>query len=59
MSGPALWRLDWAFVSPRVDLHRQSVQDPPAALSTHRLIELDLSLPASGTTAPATEKDRS
>ncbi|MEV8450293.1 endonuclease/exonuclease/phosphatase family protein [Streptomyces parvus] len=59
VSGPALWRLDWAFVSPRVDLHRQSVQDPPAALSTHRLIELDLSLPASGTTAPATEKDRS
>ncbi|MFF9083303.1 endonuclease/exonuclease/phosphatase family protein [Streptomyces rubiginosohelvolus] len=60
VSGPALWRLDWAFVSPRVDLHRQSVQDPPAALSTHRLIELDLSLPASGaTTAPAIEKDRS
>ncbi|MBW3704761.1 endonuclease, partial [Streptomyces griseus] len=24
VSGPALWRLDWAFVSPRIDLHRQS-----------------------------------
>ncbi|MFE7003815.1 endonuclease/exonuclease/phosphatase family protein [Streptomyces griseus] len=59
VSGPALWRLDWAFVSPRIDLHRQSVQDPPAALSTHRLIDLRLSLPAPGASAPATEKDRS
>ena len=57
--GPALWRLDWAFVSPGLRLHRQSLLDPPAALSTHRLIDLRLSLPASGNPAPPTDKDGS
>ncbi|MFF2534027.1 endonuclease/exonuclease/phosphatase family protein [Streptomyces cyaneofuscatus] len=51
--GPALWRLDWAFVSPSVELHRQSVEDPPAEHSTHKLIDLRLSLPDL-----PTEKDR-
>ncbi|MFE3093737.1 endonuclease/exonuclease/phosphatase family protein [Streptomyces sp. NPDC059248] len=46
-AGPAaMWRLDWTFASPDVDIHRQSLEDPPAGLSTHRLIQLRLSLPA-------------
>ncbi|MFE5854742.1 endonuclease/exonuclease/phosphatase family protein [Streptomyces sp. NPDC056500] len=45
-AGPAaLWRLDWTFASPSIDIHRQSLDDPPAGLSTHRLIQLRLSLP--------------
>ncbi|WP_329013755.1 endonuclease/exonuclease/phosphatase family protein [Streptomyces sp. NBC_00690] len=45
-AGPAaLWRLDWTFASPGIDIHRQSLDDPPAGLSTHRLIQLRLSLP--------------
>ncbi|MER5883735.1 endonuclease/exonuclease/phosphatase family protein [Streptomyces sp. NPDC001941] len=56
--GPALWRLDWAFVSPGVDLHRQDVDAPPAGLSTHALIDLRLSLPAAARSGPPTEKDR-
>ncbi|MEU5398191.1 endonuclease/exonuclease/phosphatase family protein [Streptomyces sp. NPDC005963] len=47
-AGPAaLWRLDWTFASPSIDIHRQSLDDPPAGLSTHRLIHLRLSLPPS------------
>ncbi|WP_326679563.1 endonuclease/exonuclease/phosphatase family protein [Streptomyces sp. NBC_01237] len=64
--GPALWRLDWAFVSPGIDVHRHVLDDPPADLSTHRLIDLRLSLPDTDTdthTAPAptpdSDKDRS
>ncbi|MGW1281249.1 endonuclease/exonuclease/phosphatase family protein [Streptomyces tsukubensis] len=45
-AGPAaLWRLDWTFASPDIDVHRQSLENPPAGLSTHRLIQLRLSLP--------------
>ncbi|MFD9721271.1 endonuclease/exonuclease/phosphatase family protein [Streptomyces sp. NPDC059076] len=45
-AGPAaMWRLDWTFASPGIDIHRQSLDDPPAGLSTHRLIQLRLSLP--------------
>ncbi|MEU3597257.1 endonuclease/exonuclease/phosphatase family protein [Streptomyces sp. NPDC006798] len=45
-AGPAaLWRLDWTFASPDVEIHRQSLDDPPAGLSTHRLILLRLSPP--------------
>lgn len=45
-AGPAaIWRLDWTFASPSIDIHRQSLEDPPTGLSTHRLIQLRLSLP--------------
>ncbi|MGV9316272.1 endonuclease/exonuclease/phosphatase family protein [Streptomyces sp. NPDC003691] len=51
-AGPAaLWRLDWTLASPDVDVHRQSLDDPPAGLSTHRLIDLRLSLPQPATRA--------
>ncbi|MER6910341.1 endonuclease/exonuclease/phosphatase family protein [Streptomyces sp. NPDC000594] len=45
-AGPAAaWRLDWTFASPDIDIHRQTLDDPPGGLSTHRLIDLRLSLP--------------
>ncbi|MGX2993052.1 endonuclease/exonuclease/phosphatase family protein [Streptomyces sp. JNUCC 64] len=54
-AGPlAMWRLDWTLASPDVDVHRQSLDDPPADLSTHRLIDLRLSLPS----PPSADRDR-
>ncbi|MCM2389511.1 endonuclease/exonuclease/phosphatase family protein [Streptomyces albipurpureus] len=55
-AGPAaMWRLDWTFASPSIDIHRQSLDDPPPGLSTHRLIQLRLSLPP----LPSTRADGS